>query len=124
MKSSAGLLAELSSLKIPLTTRTLNNSWSTKEVMKMAKQEIEEKEKGELDVTLYEARRVRGMLRVLADVDEQCIAAYGYHELLEMAYLTQDALEKAIDCMDKEVIGGLLSAGATDSMLKNILPEN
>lgn len=83
----------------------------------MAKGRNEELNKNDLDTTLYEARRVRGILRVLADIDGQCIAAYGYHELLEMAYLTQDALEKAIDCLDKEVIGGLLSAGATDSII-------
>ncbi|PIP07066.1 MAG: hypothetical protein COX51_07415 [Syntrophobacteraceae bacterium CG23_combo_of_CG06-09_8_20_14_all_50_8] len=86
----------------------------------MAKPKIEQTEQGALDETLYEARRVRGILRVLADVDENCIASYGYHELLAMAYLTQDALDKALDCLDKDVIGGLLSAGATDSMIEAI----
>ena len=86
----------------------------------MEKQKTEETEKNALDETLFEARRVRGILRVLADVDENCIASYGYHELLGMAYLTQDALEKALDCLDKDVIGGLLSAGATDSMIEAI----
>ena len=73
-----------------------------------------------LDETLFEARRVRGMLRVLADIDEGRIASYGYHELLGMAYLTQDALDKALDCLDKDVIGGLLAAGATDSMIEAV----
>lgn len=86
----------------------------------MATQKIEETEQDSLDEALFEARRVRGTLRVLADVDEICIASYGYHELLQMAYLTQDALEKALDCMDKDVIGGLLSAGATDSMIEAV----
>ena len=80
----------------------------------------EETEKDNLDQTLFEARRVRGRLRVLADIDELCIASYGHHELLQMAYLTQDALETAINCMDKEVISGLLSVGATDSMIEAV----
>jgi hypothetical protein len=83
------------------------------------------KEQGQdaLDETLYEARRVRGILRVLADIDEIRIASYGYHELLQMAYLTHDELEKAINCLDKDVIAGLLDAGATDSMI-NVIHHN
>ena len=48
------------------------------------------------------------------------IGSSGYHELLQMAYLTKDELERAINCMDKEVISGLLSAGATDSMIEAV----
>jgi uncharacterized protein YihD (DUF1040 family) len=66
----------------------------------------------DLDEILYEARHVRGLLRVLADIDEGCIASYGYHELLQVAYLTKDSLDKAIEWMDKDVIGKLMAAGA------------
>ena len=74
---------------------------------------IKKKELLDFDETLYVARRLRGGLNILKNMDEKMICEFGYCELLQLTWLFLDQLEKYIKDLDL-IIEDLISAGARD----------